>query len=79
MPARIKHTPRSDMQSAFFGHVDANVRAHECCARAIALRQAGQKQAAARAEREAKKWLTKMMAMEGALPPRPQGGRREKL
>jgi hypothetical protein len=78
MLAKNKRTPDLDVQRAFFTHVEANLRAHECCERVIALRQAGNVQAAIKVEREAKKWLVKAIAIENALPARPQVGRATK-
>jgi len=64
-----------DLQSALGAHIEATQHAYEAAEKAIALRQAGNAGAAINAQREAKKWLSKALAFENALPPRPQGGR----
>jgi hypothetical protein len=64
-----------DLQNALGVHIEATQQAYAAAEKAIALRQAGKAQAAIKAEREAKKWLSKAIAIENALPPRPQGGR----
>jgi len=64
-----------DLQKAFGVHIDATQRAYAAAERAVALREAGKTRAANAAEREAKKWLNKAIAIESALPARPQGGR----
>jgi hypothetical protein len=66
-----------DLQSALGAHIEATKHAYAAAEKAIALRQAGKARAAITAEREAKKWLSKAIAIESALPPRPQGGRKD--
>jgi hypothetical protein len=65
-----------DVHNALGAHVEASLKAYACVERAIELRSAGKSTAADKAQREAKRWLRKALAIEGALPPRPQGGRR---
>jgi hypothetical protein len=64
-----------DVHNALGAHVEASLKAYACIERAIALRSAGKPSAADKAQREAKRWLRKTLAIEGAIPPRPQGGR----
>lgn len=64
-----------DIHNALGAHVEATQHAYEAAEKAIALRQAGKTRAAIKAEREVKKWLSKALAIENALPLRPQGGR----
>jgi hypothetical protein len=77
MAAKNKRRPITggDLQNALGAHIEASQNAFAACERAVALRQAGKAGAAIKAEREAKKWLGKAIAIENALPPRPQGGR----
>jgi acyl-CoA thioesterase len=80
VPAKNKkRAPGLDLQNAFLEHVSAQLRAIECCEKAVALRAVGKHQAASRAERAAKRQLRMMLSIESALPPRPQGGRRVEL
>jgi hypothetical protein len=64
-----------DLQNALGAHIETTQRAYAAAEKAITLRQAGKSGAAIKAEREAKKWLSQAIAIERALPPRPQGGR----
>jgi hypothetical protein len=64
-----------DVHNAVGAPVEATQKAYECVERAIALRGAGKPLAADKTQREAKRWLRKTLAIEGALPPRPQGAR----
>lgn len=77
MAAKNKRRPRIgyDLHSALAAHIEATQRAYAAAEKAIVLRQAGKAAAAKKAEREAKKWLSKAVAIENALPPQPQGGR----
>jgi len=64
-----------DIYNALGAHVEASRKAYECVERTIAFRSAGKSAAADKAQREAKRWLGKTLAIERALPSRPQGGR----
>jgi hypothetical protein len=64
-----------DLHNALGVHIESTQHAYAAAEKAIALRLAGKAGAAIKAEREAKKWLSKALAIENALPPRPQGGR----
>jgi hypothetical protein len=75
MAAKNKRISGYDIQNALGAHIEATQRAYEAAEKAIALRQVGKAAAAIKAEREAKKWLSNAIAIENALPPRPQGGR----
>ena len=64
-----------DVHNVVGAPVEASLKAYACVERAIALRGAGKPSAADKTQREARRWLRKTLAIEGALPPRPQGGR----
>lgn len=65
-----------DIQSALAAHVRASARAHEWAAKSITLRQGGKRLEANAAERKAKHWLRKMVALEAqAAMGKPRGGR----
>lgn len=68
MPA--KSTRREpDAQADLIGHATAHAEAFGWAQRAVALRQAGKTKAAQAAERRARDWLRKAMAIEVRYPP----------
>lgn len=75
MVAKNKRISGYDLQNALGAHIEATQHAYEAAEKAIALRQAGKARAAIKAERQAKKWLSKAVAIGNALSPRPEGGR----
>jgi hypothetical protein len=77
MPAKSKRISGYGIQNALGAHIEATQRAYAATEKAIALRQA-EARAAIKAQREAKKWLSKAIAIENALPSRPQGSRATK-
>jgi hypothetical protein len=78
MPAKKNSKRRTDfdIQIGFAAHVAANRQAHEWAEKCLAYRAAGKAAQAAAAERKAKHWLRKMMALEDlAGHGKPAGGR----
>jgi len=67
-----------DLHNAPGAHVEASLKAYACVEQTVALRSADKFPAANKAQREAKRWLSKTLAIERALHPQPQGGRTPK-
>jgi hypothetical protein len=67
MPANKIWTAKPDMQVSFAAHIEADLRVHEWVAKWIALRDAGKSKQAAQAERKARCWLSKLMALEARV------------
>jgi hypothetical protein len=64
MPAKKIWATKPDVQVSFAAHIGADLRAHGWVTKWIALRDAGKPKQAAQAERKARRWLSKVMALE---------------
>ena len=67
MPASKIWAAKPDVQVSFAAHIEADLRAHGWVAKWIALRDTGKAKQAAQAERKARRWLGKAMALEARV------------
>jgi len=78
MPANRIWSARPDNQVSFAAHIEPSLRAHGWLTKWLALRDNGKPKQAAQAERKARHWLRKTMALEARVeferpPARPPG------